>query len=369
MRVTVCGAGNGGVAMSADLTFSGHAVTLFELPAFASTIDTIRREGGVTVTGSTYSGKTGTVMPHCVTTDPAEAVAEAEVVLVAVVAFGRRAFMEALAPHLRDDQVVLFYTGYWSSLIYQSLLARHDCNAVLADAELLPYFAGKTGPASSNVDAKKSQVRVAAMPGGRTKEVVDRLRELFPCFVSAGSGSPLEVNISNAAVLNHTPISTLNLGLLERLGDDPFTFYYDGSTPRICAVTEAFHDEASALGVAFGSAPRSAVETEAALYGDEGAIGSTLYEALHNWRGAAEIAFPASDALTFYKEDMTYGLVPMVRLADQVGVPVPISRALLDLACIIYGVDFWAAGLSAADLGIEGMTAEQIREYAMTGRR
>ena len=111
MKVTVCGGGNAGLAMAADLILKGHEVSLFEVPAFESSIKAVLDKGGITITGNTASGKTGTVMPEEVTTDPEKAVRNAEIIMFGVPAYGHEAFMEHLVPHLQDGQVVVFNTG------------------------------------------------------------------------------------------------------------------------------------------------------------------------------------------------------------------------------------------------------------------
>ena len=46
-KITVMSAGNGGQALAGDLALRGHAVTLYEHPAFAATIAAIRAKGDI----------------------------------------------------------------------------------------------------------------------------------------------------------------------------------------------------------------------------------------------------------------------------------------------------------------------------------
>ena len=117
-RLTVCGAGAAGLAIAADNALKGLEVTLFELPALAGKLTTAREARGIEVTADseTTAGKTGFARLAGVTSDPAEAVADADVVMITVPAMYHDVFMDAVAPHLRDGQIVLFNTGYWASL-------------------------------------------------------------------------------------------------------------------------------------------------------------------------------------------------------------------------------------------------------------
>ena len=116
--LTVCGAGAAGLAIAADCALKGHDVTLFELPAFAGRLAAVRAAGGIEVTSDseTTAGATGFARLARVTTDPAEAVAGADVVMVTVPAMYHHVFMDVVAGHLSDGQIVLFNTGYWASL-------------------------------------------------------------------------------------------------------------------------------------------------------------------------------------------------------------------------------------------------------------
>jgi opine dehydrogenase len=130
ISITVAGAGAAGCAVAADLALAGHAVALFELPEFAGNLDPVADRGGVRLTGV---GREGTARLARLTTDPAAAVDETEVILVATQAAGHEPVARSLAPHLRADHVVLLFTGYGQSLLVAPLV-----DALVGETVTLP---------------------------------------------------------------------------------------------------------------------------------------------------------------------------------------------------------------------------------------
>ena len=54
-------------------------------------------------------------------------------------------------------------------------------------------------------------------------------------------------------------------------------------------------------------------------------------------------------------------------LAGLVGVPYPVTNALITLVGVVHGEDWFAKGRSAEKLGLTGKTANQIINYVRTG--
>ncbi|HAP32548.1 MAG TPA: hypothetical protein DCQ14_05795 [Firmicutes bacterium] len=85
--IAILGAGNGGRAMTADLTLAGFKVNLFELPQFAPGIAKILNSGEITISGVAREGK---AKINLVTTDIAEALHGVELVILCVPSFGQK---------------------------------------------------------------------------------------------------------------------------------------------------------------------------------------------------------------------------------------------------------------------------------------
>ena len=62
-------------------------------------------------------------------------------------------------------------------------------------------------------------------------------------------------------------------------------------------------------------------------------------------------------------------LVPISTLGQVAGVPTPNIDAVIQLTSSIYQTDFRSKGRCAANLGLDGMTKEQVAHYFETGER
>ena len=233
--------------MAADLTLAGHRVHLYELPEFGSNVQAITEQGGIELQGAS---RTGRVMPARVTTDPAEALADAGLVLVSVPAFAHRRMVESIAPHLRDGQFVLFNTGYWAALRFRKPLTRDGRRKVVpAESTLLVYAVRKVGPATVHVDGVKNDFPIAALPAAATARLVELVRAAYP--QARPMRSVLEVSLENLNPMFHPAITLLNAGALEREPDD-FGFYHEGCTPAVGRVIDAVDAERRAVATALG---------------------------------------------------------------------------------------------------------------------
>ena len=166
----------------------------------------------------------------------------------------------------------------------------------------------------------------------------------------------------------HPPGSITGAAWVEATGGD-FRFYVDGMTEGVVRVIDALDSERRAVAAAFGHAlPPLAEEmatigtadARAARRGDtRGAITG----------GAANAGLKAPDGLghRYYREDLGYGIVPFLALADAADVACPTAEALLHLGATLLGEPVRATGLHAERLGIKDMDTDAVLD--LVGRR
>jgi len=147
-NVTVCGCGSGAMAMAADIAMMGCKVTLFELPDFKDNLEPIHENGGIFLTGNTYSGKTGLARLYKITDDAENAVQGSELIMINVPASAVDKFVEALSPYLHQDHTILVTTGYWASLRLRKLLAKNGNSrkATVVEQNIILFRTGKGIP-------------------------------------------------------------------------------------------------------------------------------------------------------------------------------------------------------------------------------
>src|SRR5260370_22505812 len=105
--ILVIGAGNGGKALAADLAVHGYTVRLYNRTF--QHIDAIASQGGIEVTLENGNKEFGVLKK--VTSELAEALDGAKLIMVVIPATGHRTIATACAPYLKDDQIVILIPG------------------------------------------------------------------------------------------------------------------------------------------------------------------------------------------------------------------------------------------------------------------
>ncbi len=362
MRIAILGGGNGGHAMAADLALRGHEVRMFETQRFADRLGPTLRERRIVIDGV---GPKGEAVLRAVTTDPAEAVAGAELVVVVVPAFAQEVFFQAVMPHLESGQTVMVVAGDYGALRLRHLLSRQrpELRVKVGETNSLPYGARLKAPGHVWVFAlpEKDKHLVAACPASETQEVLALWEELYP--VSRGE-NVLAVALSNPNPTVHAAGSLLNTGRIQ-YSKGEFYLYREGITEAVARVIRAVYEEQAAVGRAYGC--------QIATYRDRdfrtrSSIMGACFWAPFDLDGlVGEIKGPSSVDNRYFTEDIPYGLVPASELAAKAQVRTPVIDALIDLGSVICQRDFRKEGRTLSQLGLEEMDPQEIVEYLSIG--
>jgi opine dehydrogenase len=362
--VTVCGAGAAGSAIAADLALKGCRVTLFELPSFAARLSVPLARGGIqVVAGSeTTSGMTGVGPLRAITTEASEAVAESDVVIVTVPAMYHDAFVDTLAPVLREGQILLFSTGYWGALRQARRLGEALEHVTLAESNIMPYICQMQDDAV-HIGRYKRAFCVAAFPGEKSERVYGVVKQLYAQYEPADT-----VLDTNIAAAGNPPIHvTLTIPIAGFYFDREMggRFYQDATLPG-ARLVEAFDHERQRLAACLGSGGfESQFDFDRRSYGYEGAdIAAALRTSPHaGWYASAAYLEQVCS------EDIIYSFVPMVRLGAALGIELPLTRAMVEVMGVMLGRDYWAEGLQLQALGLDDLDLAGIRRFVTTGRR
>jgi opine dehydrogenase len=101
----------------------------------------------------------------------------------------------------------------------------------------------------------------------------------------------------------------------------------------------------------------------------EGVHGDSLYERIQSNEAYRGIKAPQTLRTRYLTEDVPCGLVPIVALARRAGLETPASHGVVDLACALLGRDFWSEGRTLGQLGLAGLSVEEIKRFVETGDR
>ena len=360
-RYTVIGAGHGGKAMAAHLALMGFPVTLYNRTP--EHVAAIKARGGIEL-DSYEGGPHGFGHLTLVTSDMGEALEQAEVIMVVVPSTAHTDIARAVAPHLRDGQIVVLNPGRTGgALEFVKVLNDNDCQAevTVAEAETLIYASRSEDPAGSRIFSIKKSVPVAALPATRTQRVLEALSSAYPQLIDGVS--VLHTSLNNMGAIFHPSLALLNAGRIESTAGE-FQFYIDGVTPSVARVLEALDRERVTVAAAMGIRARTGMEWLRMAYD---ASGATLHEAIHNQPGYRGIKAPPTLNHRYITEDVPMSLVPIAALGQRYGVSVQGMDSIIRLACIIHQTNYWRRGRTLDKLGIEQLSVGEVMRYAMEG--
>lgn len=348
----VLGAGHGGMAMAAHLAITGCKVNLFNRTE--ERIRPVQARGGIDVTGEVE----GFASLNRVTSDPAEALDNMDVLMVVVPATGHQGMTEIIAPHIKDGQILVLNPGRTGGALEVAQVL-HDRNPAarpyIAEAQTLLYASRVTNPGQVHIFKIKNSVPLAALPAYQTVDILPVIRKALPQFVPGDN--VLKTSLDNIGAVFHPAITILNAGRIEDTHGD-FEYYVEGVTPAVADVLEAIDRERVAVASALGIRANTAREW---LYLAYDAAGKTLIDAMRANPGYRGIQAPGTIQHRYITEDVPASLVPLASIGEMLGVPMPTIRSIIHLASAMHGVDYWAEGRTVERLGIKGMSVKDIR--------
>jgi opine dehydrogenase len=360
-RYTVIGAGHGGKAMAADLAAKGFTVTLYNRTA--ERIGEIAARGEIEL--EYESGATRCCRLANATSDIAEALDGAEVIMVVLPASGHRFVAHSCARHLHDGQTVILNPGRTGgALEFRQILNRAGCTAdvIVAETGTFIFASRSTGPAQARIFRRKNAVPLAALPATHTGHVLEIVCEAYPQFIPVPN--VLHTSLDNMGAIFHPALTLLNAGWIERTKGD-FQFYIDGVTRSTAHVLEVLDRERVTIAAALGIRARPALRWLRDAYS---AKGKTLYEAIQGNPGYQGIKGPRNLRHRYIFEDVPFSLVPLASLGKQFGVDTWAADAMVRLACVIHGTNYYARGRTAEDMGLKGLRLGEVRRYVQEGK-
>ncbi len=348
----VLGAGHGGMAMAGHLALTGCRVNLYN--RHRQRLLAVEARNGIEVLGAV----TGFASLNRVTTDPAEALANVDVVMVVVPAIAHRDVAESIAPHVSDGQIVVLNPGRTGGSLQVAKVLRDRNPSVrpyIAEAQSLLYTSRVTNPGQVRIFAIKNSIPLATLPAYEIADVLPVIRTVLPQFVPGDN--VLKTSLDNIGAVFHPAITILNAGRIEDTHGD-FDYYVEGVTPSVAQVLEAVDRERVEVASALGIRANTAREW---LYLAYDAAGKTLLEAMQANPGYRDVKAPRTIQHRYISEDVPTSLVPIASLGEMLGVPTPSIRAMIHLASLMHGVNYWAEGRTVQCLGIEGMSVKDLR--------
>ena len=358
MKVSVIGAGNGGQAIAGYLGLKGHVVSINDIDA--TKIDDLRTKGGVKLEGRIN----GFGNINCFTTDLAEAVKGAEIIMVTTVANAHRAVAKALAPYIEEGQVIILNPGRTcGALVFKQTLSETGCRKryYLGEAQTLVYACRLIENGVVNVIGIKDEVLLSGLPSADTDYILEKINPIYPSFMKAEN--VLRTSLENIGAMFHPCVLLFNAATIER--NEMFWFYRD-MTEQVAEFIEKFDAERLAVGKAYGIDLLSVREWIQFAYKDT--QGETLCERMKNNPAYHDIKSPSTIFTRQLTEDIPTGVLPIMELGKAAGVDTSLLESMIIICEGLLNMDLRTNGRSLKNLGLDGMNKEEILKFVTNGK-
>lgn len=360
LKFAVLGTGNSGQTFAADIALKGFPVNLAELPAFEKNLVAIQKKGGIEITGDAGNGFAKLNM---ITTDVKAAIKGVSVIFIGGSAYAHEPFSLDLAEHFEDGQYIVF-TSNFGALRFRRWMqaAGIDTRVTPVETMSLLYATRALEPGVVSCIGVKNKLPTAALPARKTAAFLELIQPVFPQFEKAPDVWFTSVNNLNPIV--HPPMVLFNAGRIEATGGKGWNLYADGATESVTRVMLEMDEDRMAVlravtrdGIYF----KDAFET---LYAEYSLGKKSLSETLRKSPIHGDPAFPAPGAVDtrYINEDLPFGLAPWASIGSMWDIPTPAVDAVIQIASIMVGVNYFNEGLSVKDLGISGLSPEEVRK-------
>lgn len=341
-KIAVISTGNGGQSLAAYFANMGCSVALYareqeRIDMFQSNRFTL---------GGLFDCAPVVDLISC---DMGEVVRDAYLIMVTTPAQYHPIVAKAMAPHLRDGQLVVLNPGRtFGTYVFDKTLKESGCAAqvVLGETDTFVFTCRCKEPGRPIIFEIKHDVKVAGHRRADTPLLTAALSELFPSIAPAKS--VLETGLTNIGMIFHPLPILMNITRIE--AKEEFRYYHDGISPLVAHVLERLDAERVAVARAIGVEVPSAYQWLGARYGS---AGEDLYARIQNTAAYGKVMAPTEIDTRYIHEDIQTGCVPVSCLGRWLNVKTDITDASVKWASVVYNCDFYATGRNerAVDFG------------------
>lgn len=349
MRIAVLGGGHGCYAAAADLTELGHEVRLWrrDLAAFAPVLETrqihlLDERGRRPVTIA------------MATADIGHALRDAELILIPSPATAQADIARAMAPHLRDGQVVFLPPGTFGSFVMAQLAraAGSRADVTWAETGTLPYLARKRAAADVAITIRAVRLPTGVYPASQAQRALAVIAKAYPAVLPCGDA--LSGALMNAGPVIHPPLILMNAAPLEHY--DRWDIHNEGTQPSVRAVTDRLDEERVAVREALGyAAPHFPLKdhytSDRWMYGD---AHKRLVDS-GDWREHIDL-----HKHRYMVEDTAMGLAFLASVGRWAGCETPVAHGLLAIAGAILGEDLRRGPRTLEGLGLASLSRTEM---------
>lgn len=338
--------------MAAILSAAGYAVRLHDINE--KLVSQLHKLDGIEVTGKlTAKGK-----PEVITTDYAEVMEGADVVMITTTADAHETVGKAIQPYVRDGQVIMLNPGLMGgALILSQILRGGDAapSVYIGEALDLMYACRMEAVGRIFHSGVKKSVVAAAVPAKDIIRLMEILKPVFPCLTAAEN--MLYTSLDMGGPILHVIPTLMNINRMDT--GKAYDYYIEGITPHIADLMEEADRERAAVCAALR------VEMPALQAWMEDCYnikGENLYDCIQKNEAYRGVKSPMNLKHRFIAEEIHAGFVPLASIARELGITTPVIDAFIQMAHVMTGIDYWTEGRTAEKFGFAGLSAEEMRQ-------
>jgi opine dehydrogenase len=353
-RIAVLSAGNGGITFCSHFLEMGvKQVSLYNRSP--ERLVPIQANGNRIFARGAIGGEKGREMQLAlVTTDPVEAIQEADFIVMAGTQPAIDHLGYALARHIQPNQTMMIGSGTLGSTWEMvACLRSGGCQElpVVGEFNILPYATKLDNGQQGRVWVRgvKAALDAAFAPADDLPPSFrEWLLSVYP-YLNIYS-DVLYTGLSGANMVVH-PVVVLRNQDRVRAGK-PWALYAQGVTPEVGALMDQVDKERLTIASACNLDLIPICEFLIEAYPPfNGATATNIYEWFHSRMRSKSgqihleaVPGPTSFNVRLLEEDVPYGMVPLEGLGKLLGVPTPTTSMFIDEACELLNVDFRETG-------------------------
>jgi opine dehydrogenase len=205
---------------------------------------------------------------------------------------------------------------------------------------------------------RKLEMKMGTSPKARNEELINIMNDIFDTYVKfLPADNLLEVDFENINFTLHPFPVILNYGEIEKNGK-AFRHYMDGITPMISEKMKKLDEERLEVGKTLGLNLQDVISQLKMYYGKNDA--NTIYEYVQSDESPYKDLVGQSVNGRYITEDVPGVIVPIMLLAERVGMKMPAAELAVKLSSFLHDVDYIKEGTTLEVLGIEDMDIDQI---------
>ncbi|MDO5713996.1 MAG: NAD/NADP octopine/nopaline dehydrogenase family protein [Tissierellia bacterium] len=366
MKLTVFGAGNGGVTAAYHFAKLGHEVCIYDSPQFPTQIEAIQKAGGIKAKDEEDGAKM--ILPgfediSLATTNVEEAMAFSDMIVMVCPSFAQEIFFDSMLPHLKSGMKILLMPGNYGGLVLNKILKesdKKDLDITFMDAITIPWACRLTEPGVVGIMGLKEFLSLSVFPKNKAN---DELKEILESFIPIPVeilDNPIVAGLENINFGGHPMMTTVNIGILENFNGE-FNYYKDCCSTATANAAKRMDEERLSVGNALGYKLRTELEAMNLLYNtNEETVydfnrKSVTHGKIHN--------APNSSKARYITEDVPYLLVPCYELAKFAGLEVPVVQAVITLASAYNETNYFETGRTLEKMGLKDLNPEDLKTY------